>query len=275
MYTLKRIFDFYIFSNIHVAFAAFCLTKITLIENGVQSNLVPICVLLSTIVSYNLIRFYSASEYKNWLVLFTKKNKKNLLGLTLASIGALIYLSLFLNFKAIIALIPFGLLTLFYVIPFTGEKRKSVTLRSVAFLKLFLIAFSYAGVTVFFPLINYKIDVQGDEITTFIQRFLFIVAITIPFDIRDLNFDNINLKTLPQTIGIKKSRVVGLLFLMLYLGLDFFKGSTESNYRITFIIALISLFFLLKATEDQNKYYSAFFVESIPIFWLLLHVLML
>lgn len=155
---------------------------------------------------------------------------------------------------------------------FLGKKNNFVALRNVAFLKLFLIAISYAGVTVLFPLINYNIEVQSNEIVTFSQRFLFIVAITIPFDIRDLNFDNKNLKTLPQVIGIQRSKVVGLFFLMLFLGLEFLKNSTEANYRINFIIALISLIFLLKATQDQNKYYSAFFVESIPMMWLLLLV---
>ncbi len=272
MGTLKRFFDFYIFSNIHVALAAFCLTKITLIENEIESNLLPFFVLFSTIVSYNLIRFYNALENKIWFVVFIKKNKKTLLGLTFLSLGILIYQSFFLNFKAIITLIPFGFLTLFYVIPFPWNKSNSFTLRSVAFLKLFLIAISYAGITVLFPLINYSIEVESNEIIMFIQRFLFIVVITIPFDIRDLNFDNKNLKTLPQVIGIQKSKVVGLLFLMLFLGLEFLKNSTEANYRINFIIALISLFFLLKATQDQNKYYSAFFVESIPMIWLLLLV---
>jgi 4-hydroxybenzoate polyprenyltransferase len=137
-----------------------------------------------------------------------------------------------------------------------------------------LIAISYAGITVLFPLINYSIEVEKNEIMTFIQRFFFIAAITIPFDIRDLNFDDKNLKTLPQVIGIQKSKVVGLFFLMLFLGLEFLKNSTEVSYRINFIISLISLFFLLKATHDQNKYYSAFFVESIPIMWLLLLVFM-
>ena len=272
MGTFKRFFDFYIFSNIHVALAAFCLTKITLIENEIESNLLPFFVLFSTIVSYNLIRFYNALENKIWFAVFIKKNKKTLLGLTFLSLGILIYQSFFLNFKAIITLIPFGFLTLFYVIPFPWNKSNSFTLRSVAFLKLFLIAISYAGITVLFPLINYCIEVESNEIITFIQRFLFIVSITIPFDIRDLNFDNKNLKTLPQVIGIQKSKVVGLLFLMLFLGLEFLKNSTEANYRINFIIALISLFFLLKATHDQNKYYSAFFVESIPMIWLLLLV---
>ena len=271
---LKRFFDFYIFSNIHVALAAFCLTKITLIENEIESNLLPFFVLFSTIVSYNLIRFYNVSENKIWFAVFIKKNKNTLLGLIFLSLGILIYQSFFLNYKAIISLIPFGFLTLFYVIPFPWNKSNSFTLRSVAFLKLFLIAVSYAGITVLFPLINYSIEVESNEIIMFIQRFLFIVVITIPFDIRDLNFDNKNLKTLPQVIGIQKSKVVGLFFLMLFLGLEFLKNSTEANYRINFIIALISLFLLLKATHDQNKYYSAFFVESIPMIWLLLLVLM-
>ena len=100
---LKRFFDFYIFSNIHVALAAFCLTKITLIENEIESNLLPFFVLFSTIVSYNLIRFYNVSENKIWFAVFIKKNKNTLLGLIFLSLGILIYQSFFLNYKAIIS----------------------------------------------------------------------------------------------------------------------------------------------------------------------------
>ena len=274
MRIIEKIFNFYIFSNIHVAIAAFCLTKITLLEYGIENHLLPIFVFFSTIAAYNFIRLYRITKVQHWLNHFLNKNKKTVLGLTLISVFILIYQSFFLQLKTLFALVPFGLFSLFYVVPILKKNDSPIALRSISFLKLFLIAFSWAGVTVLVPFINYNIELHSKEIIIFIQRFLILLAITIPFDIRDMNFDNVNLKTLPQYIGIKKSKVVGLFLLMLFLGLEFFKGSTESNYRINFIIALISLFFLLKATEDQNKYYSAFFVESIPIFWLLLVVFM-
>ena len=270
MRIIENFFNFYIFSNIHVAIAAFCLTKITLLEYGIEDHLLPIFVFFSTIVAYNFIRLYRISKVQHWLNHFLKKNKKAVLGLTMISIFILIYQSFFLQLKTLFALLPFGLFSLFYVVPISKKNDSPIALRSISFLKLFLIAFSWAGVTVLVPFINYNIELHSKEIIIFIQRFIFLLAITIPFDIRDMDFDNIKLKTLPQYIGIQKSKVVGLFLLMLFLGLEIFKNPIERNFRINFIVALLSLFFLMKATQSQNKYYSAFFVESVPIIWLLL-----
>lgn len=272
MQMLKRIFDFYVFSNIHVALAVYCLTKITLFEKRIDSNLIPLFVLFSTIVSYNLIRFYSTSETQHWLDIFVKKNRKILFGMTLLSGVGLIYLTFQLQIKGIISLLPFGFFTLFYIIPLPFQKKSSVAFRNVALLKLFLIAISYAGVTVLFPLINYNMEIGLNETVIFIQRFLFIAAITIPFDIRDLKFDRADLKTIPQVLGIQKSKVVGLFFLMLFLGLEFFKYPNSNNLTINLIIAILSLMFILKSIPNQNKYYSAFFIEGLPIIWMFLVV---
>ncbi len=273
MQAIKRIFDFYIFSNIHVAFAVFCLTKITLLSHSIESNLLPWFVFFSTITSYNFIRLYKVFDINSWTSKFVKQYKKGILGLTFISLLIIIYLSFLLKLTTLLTLIPFGLFTLFYVIPLPIKKNNSLTLRSVAFLKLFLIAISWAGTTVLVPMINYDIELGDNEMVTFIQRFLFVVAITIPFDIRDINFDAINLKTIPQIFGVQRSKTVGLLFLMMFLGLEFLKNPMEiEQFRIHLIIAVFSLIFLFRATSKQNKYYSAFFVESLPIVWFLLFI---
>ena len=139
----------------------------------------------------------------------------------------------------------------------------------IAFVKLFLIAISWAAVTVIIPLVQHQIHIGSTEIILFVQRFLFVAAITIPFDIRDVTYDKEELKTLPQAIGVPKSKWLGILFLMLFLGLEFFKTTVVTEQlRIHFFIAVVTLLFLVKSTEDQNKYYSAFFVESLPMVWL-------
>jgi len=271
MQAVKRVFDFYIFSNIHVALAVFSLTKITLLEYSVESNLLPFFTLFSTLVSYNLIRIYKVSEIQHWTFQFVKQHKKGILGLTFLSLCVVVYLSVLLKLVALLAMIPFALFTLFYVVPIPIKKNSTIALRNIAFLKLFLIAISWAGVTVLVPLLNYNIDLHGIEVVTFVQRFLFVVVITIPFDIRDVNFDSVKLKTIPQVIGVQQSKVFGLLFLLLFLGLEFFKGTTEViPFRNHLLIAVLSLIFLFRATTNQHKYYSAFFVESLPIIWLLL-----
>lgn len=274
MRTIKRVFDFYIFGNIHVGFATFCLTKLTLGNYGISNNLVPFFVLFSTILVYNFIRLRKVSTNKHWLSFFISENKKVVLILSIVSFAVILFQSFFLNIKSIIALIPFGLASLFYVGPISFKNQFSYSLRSIAFFKIFLIAFTWAGVTVIFPLINYELSFGLNELLLFIQRFLIIVVITIPFDIRDLSYDHQNLKTLPQVIGLERSKVFGLFFLMLFLGLELFKSSSDSiDLRINLVIAIISMFFLIRANENQHKYYCAFYVEGIPILWLFLYLL--
>ena len=274
MRTIKQVFDFYIFGNIHVGLATFCLAKISLKTYGVSNNLVPLFVLFSTILVYNFIRLRKASTMQHWLSYFIKENKKAVLILSIVSLVLILFQSFFLNVKSLVALVPFGLAAMFYVSPISIKNKFSFSLRSIAFFKIFLIAFTWAGVTVLFPLINYNLPIGWNEVILFIQRFLIIVVITIPFDIRDLSYDHVNLKTLPQVIGLERSKVFGLFFLMLFVGLEIFKSSGDNiELRINFLIALITMFFLIRANEKQHKYYCAFFVESIPIFWFLLYLL--
>ncbi|MDY7396940.1 hypothetical protein UMM65_16965 [Aureibaculum sp. 2210JD6-5] len=268
MPTLKRILNFYIFSNVHVALAVFCLVKITLLTYQIHSNLIPLFCLFSTIFSYNLIRIFRVEEVQPWFFEFIKTNKSIIILLTVFS-GVIAFAMVFkFRYQTILWLFPFAVVTMFYVSPF-GTKKRKLSLRYVAFIKLFLIAVSWAGVTVLIPLIQHRISIGLDEIITFIQRFLFVVAITIPFDIRDMSYDKEELKTLPQAIGIQKSIWLGLLFLMLFLGLEFLKSPVQpEQLRIHFFIAFITLLFLAKSTDKQNEYYSAFFVESLPMAWL-------
>ena len=274
MRTIKQVFDFYIFGNIHVGLATFCLTKISLETYGNSNNLVPFFVLFSTIFIYNFIRLSKVSSFQHWMSYFISENKKAILILSIVSFVVILILSFSLNIKSIVSILPFGLAALFYVNPIPFKSKFPLSLRSIAFIKIFLISFTWAGVTVFFPLINYKLPIGFNELVLFIQRFLIIVAITIPFDIRDLSYDHENLKTLPQIIGLKRSKVFGLFFLMLFLGLELFKSSSDNiDLRINLIIALISMFFLIRANENQHKYYCAFYVESIPILWFFLYLL--
>lgn len=267
---LKQIIDFYIFSNIHVALATFCLTKITLLEIGISENRTAWFVFFSTLLSYNMIRFFRLNTIKNWYNDWIHNNEKALYFLTGVSLLPLLYFTFYLRIKAILVLIPFIFSTLFYVIPI-----KNKSLRNISGLKLFLIAISWAGVTVIFPLIQNYITIRTVDWITIIQRFLFVAIITLPFDIRDLNYDDKSLKTLPQQIGIYKTKFVGILLLMSFFFLEFFKNPLQENSLIILlIIVFLAAILLIKASNKQDKYYSAFFVEAIPIVWFLLVLLL-
>lgn len=264
----QKIVDFYIFSNLHIAVSAFCLVKITLLTNEVEESKTALFVFLSTIVAYNFIRFYRMSGIVNWFSEWMDEYKKILHIISALSLVFAGFLAIQFQLKAFFYLIPFTLLTFFYGVPLPFKK---ITLRNIPRIKLFVIGLSFAGITVIFPLIQNGIFLSMNHLTTFIQRFLFIVLITIPFDIRDLHCDIESLNTLPQEVGVKKAKIIGVLCAMLFILLEFFKEPVNDIQLIVgIIVILISTVFLIFSKEKQSKYFSAFWVESLPIFWFLL-----
>lgn len=275
MQFLKKIFDFYIFSNIHVALAGFCLTKITLLNFGYTTNLSPLFVALSIIVSYNFIRFYEIKTnrlvwFKDWFF----EQKIGLFVLSLLSSLGIIYLLFFTSFnvKSLIIVFPFALMTFFYVIPILKFGSLEVSFRNFPGIKIFSIAIAWAGITVLFPLFEEGLNFDIHVFIEFVQRILILIVITLPFDIRDVTSDSENLKTLPQVLGVKNTKIIGTIFLVFFILLEFFQ---KTNSVITVLIVIVAGFFLWFSTVTKSRYYSAFWVEAIPIFWLILIVLFL
>lgn len=263
----KKAVDFYIFSNIHVALACFSLTKLSLLYFKNDSNYVPLFVFFATITSYNYIRLTRQENIKSWLSLWLQDNKSYLLLLsTLSLLGTSIF-AIYLTLKAVFVLVPFSFLTFLYVLP--KRVSRSLNLRNLPALKIFIIALSWAGITVLFPLMQFGIFSEK-VLWLFLQRFLFVVVLTLPFDIRDMPYDSKNLLTLPHLLGLRNVKILGLIFLSISALIEIYIFKTH-NFWITIFITTGLAIFLLKAGINQNKYYSAFWVEGIPILWLILY----
>jgi 4-hydroxybenzoate polyprenyltransferase len=121
------------------------------------------------------------------------------------------------------------------------------------------------------PLIG-KIELmQWDVLLEFTQRFLFVFALTLPFEIRDLKFDMANLRTVAQIFGVRNSKIIGVLTLLTILLLEFIK--VESDIRSVISLILISVLLsnlIINSRIRQTKYYSSLWVEGVPILWCLL-----
>lgn len=173
-----------------------------------------------------------------------------------------------LSLEIILWMAPFGLLTVLYAIPFLSGFQKN--LRNVSYLKIIIIALVWAGVTVLLPLIDAKQIPNEITVYQFVQRFLFVCVLILPFDIRDMQFDAISLQTIPQKIGIEKTKKLGYVLLLFTLVFEFLISTNTVTRNAYLIVFFITLFFLMRAGKNQPKYYSSFWVESIPILWFLL-----
>ncbi len=208
---------------------------------------------------------------KRFVVNFFEAYKKEVFFLCGVAILGIGYFGLQLDYRELISLVPFLVLTIFYVLPIKKTSKLKQSLRTISGIKILVIAFCWAGVTVLIPIVHMKIGVSWEVLGVFTQRLLFVLVITIPFDVRDLSHDDTSLKTIPQLLGVSNAKRLGLFLLMLFLGLSVVLSSQDSSrLRIEFVVALIALALLVRSGENQHKYYSAFLVESIPILWMAL-----
>ena len=91
------------------------------------------------------------------------------------------------------------------------------------------------------------------------------------FEINDLANDDPHLQTVPQKIGVKRTKVLGLWLIILFFFLEFLKSNfNQKQIVVNFILVVLVSLFLLFANENRVKFYTSFWVESIPIFWWLL-----
>jgi hypothetical protein len=106
-----------------------------------------------------------------------------------------------------------------------------------------------------------------NEIGIAAQRFLLVIVWMLPFEIRDLQYDKISLQTVPQKIGVPNTKRLGLALLMIALVLEFLCSPGVMHRNVFMIVFFITLVFLMRAKVNQSRYYSSFWVESIPIIW--------
>jgi hypothetical protein len=275
MKVLKQLFDFYINSSIHVALSVFSLTWITLLEYGIPyDEALLFFVFFASISGYNFVKYFGIAKFHHrsladWL--------KAIQIFSFLCFISMCYYALQLRVNALFFIVGLGLVTFFYAIPFLPKHLfldSKNNLRNIGGLKVYLIALVWTGVTVFLPIINNDYTINADVVITGIQRFVFIVVLMLPFEIRDLMYDSLKLATIPQKIGVKQTKIIGVVLLGLFLLLEFFKeGTTVESLLVSIVISVVIGLFLLYSKKEQGTYYSSFWVEGFPVLWLFLILL--
>ncbi len=249
----KKILDFYINTSIHVAVAVFALVQITILSLNISTNLdVDYFIFFGTILGYNFLKYVEV--FKNRIYTF-QKNYPIVFVSLLAFLGMIFY---FFKLEEIyqLAFLRIGFVVLIY--PF---------IRKYGFLKMFVVAFCVTYITIYIPLLKYEFGLNSIYIYL-LQRFLIVVCLLIPLEIVEINHDSKTIYTLPQRIGIQNTKFLGYILLVLCVVFNFY----ELNFItvIEIFMAIVITIFIFFSSENRSKYYTSFWVESIPILWWIL-----
>ncbi len=271
MMVLKQLFNFYLNSSIHVALAVTsftCITVLTLNLNFDTSLLY--FVFFTTILGYNFVKYFGVAKFHQ------KRLTGNLNAIQIVSFISLVFIFYFANqlqFKTLIYMAFFTLITVFYAIPFL-PKYKNSSLRNISGIKIYVIALIWTGVTVIVPVVNADCELSADVMWLVLQQGIYIVVLMLPFEIRDLKFDNQKLATIPQKIGVPKTKLLGILLLVFFFLMEFLKDNTNNVKIIALLlVVIVTGLFVHFSKKEQNKYYCSFFVEGLPVFWLVLLIM--
>lgn len=264
---IKSRFKFYVESNIHVAMAVCSLLLISMLTYCQEISFALVgLIFFGTITGYNFIKYPNLFTAKTSLL---QTDQKQIQVLSFFSVIGMLIFSFLLPINTLLVICFFAFFSFLYAVPLYKFKK----LRSVTGIKIFIVAWVWAGVCFLVPIFHNHQSFTLDIGISFLQYFLFVFVLTLPFEIRDVNFDDLALGTIPQKIGIRNTKLIGLSVLIFILVLEMSKSIINLPFRVSYIIInVLLLVFLFFSTKKQDTYYASFWVEAIPIIWLLLFV---
>jgi 4-hydroxybenzoate polyprenyltransferase len=272
---LYSILDFFLFSNLFIAVCAVAQGLITYHLLKVPADKYVLAfIFFATIGLYNFSMLLSKpkkpedSPYKRVRWIFS--HHRMIISITLISILCLVPLFLlYLNIESQLLMVFTGLVAVGYNIPFLTLNNQNIGLRNIPGIKLFLIAMVWAVSCVLLPIMELQHSHQltitpGDTLLLVIKRFLFVAAITVPFDIRDLFQDRLYaLKTIPVMLGEKKAYIFCQFLLLGYLLLLLlFRQATYPDIAAVVLNLALTGWLIFKSNIKKNEYYYFLYLDG-------------
>ena len=283
---LSSILDFLLFSNLFIAICAVAQGLVTYhLLNAKPDRYILAIIFFGTIGVYNFSMLLSKPknpEHSPYVrVRWIFSHHRLIISITMTSVLCLIPLGLlYLSIEAKLLMIFTAVLALGYNIPFLTLNNQKIGLRNIPGIKLFLIALVWSVSCVLLPVVelehNYQINISSaDTLLLVAKRFLFIAAITVPFDIRDLFQDKLYaLKTIPVMLGERKAYLFCQLLLAGYLVLLLLFSQTINTDIIALSLTLLLTgWLILKSNIKKNEYYYFFYLDGTMLLQYLMLVL--
>ncbi len=258
-----RFFNFYLDASFHVAWAAVSFVHVTgMVLDIPLDNYLMLTLFFGTIACYNFTKYgVEAEKY----LLVSGRYQKWIQGISIFSLVAALYNFYFLPLTVWIGFGLIILLTALYTLPVLP---KSKNFRSLGGFKIFIVAIVWAMATVAIPSLAADKVLHLEIGIELVQRFLLVVVLMLPFEIRDLRYDPPELRTIPQSIGVKKTKYLGVGMAVCFFLLTFLKNDLTPEEMLSKGVIFALLLIVLRNTKKkQAKYFASFWVESVPLIW--------
>lgn len=278
---LKKSIHLVVFSNIFVAWCAASITFINTQYLGLIEYqwIYTFFIFFATFIAYNfqrLIRIKKTKRSQASIRLYwIHKNKRPLIFFNALFAVLAFILLLYLPIQFFLLSIPVAIISIWYVLGFKNNK----ALREIPFIKVFVIAMVWTLACFDIPLVlsDHPLDL---EILFFnLAFFAFLIFQTIPFDIRDIQYDqSLNIKTLASHYGLEKSKYItiftGLFSISCFAILSNSLFITDKKViLLSYLLSiLIGIVMVINIKKKAKELFFSLYVESILIFPFIFYV---
>lgn len=275
---LQPAFDFLLFSNVFMSLCAVAQGLLTFYLIGSKPAYPALGLLFtSTLAIYNFSILISKpqqpekSPYRRVRWFFS--HYRLMVTFTIVSILSLIPLFFLISTASKILMIFLAVLSFCYGLPLFTIGEQKFGLRNIPGLKLFMITLVWTMSCVLLPVLESQAvhlsNISMRDTTLLIaKRFLFIAAVAIPFDIRDLFDDKqFGLKTIPVAWGEKNAYLFCQVLLAGYLVLLFLfrnTGFSTDFWALTLSVVLTG-WLIFRSKWEKNEYYYFFYLDGVLI----------
>lgn len=239
------------------------LSSVVLINNTLgYQNLAPsLFVFFSTVLMYNLDRMFGDDWNLLKLIFKTPKSLTKVLRKTVTKLifqifflVPLIWLFSKVEGHFLKSLVAPAIVAVLYALPIG---KNELRLRELPFVKIFAIAFVWAWIGSFLAASTYG----QKEVLLFLERFLFIYALTIPFDLRDIKADQgKKINTIPIRMGPKYALRSALIAIGILWGLLFLFNDAYTLPKM--IVSIFALVLVIAWSRNRTWVYYLFFIDG-------------
>lgn len=263
---IKNSIQFLVNSNIWIALATVAFYELSLLQLGVdlKLNSTDIFLFFSTLFIYNLFRILGENiDPKSWYV----KNYNYTKTLSYLSFFASSIAFFFIDKYLLPVILLAGILTILYVGPFSINRSKRFNLRKFWFLKSIIVSLVWVLLTVVLPLLENNFLSFNFSIFS-LEKFFFILGITIPYDIKDLLEDKSNgVHTVVGKFGVEKTKWISNSILLLGLVLAIYMR--ERYLMAVVFVYLTAMYLNFRLDEQKDELWYTFLVDGTIILYFL------
>ena len=188
------------------------------------------------------------------------RNRKFIYGLLVINFALLLWSFPYGSWQKSLFFLHLGVISILYNVPDRFANTTFRSIRSIPLIKIFLIAYVWAAIGAFYPALEHQ-QPLWEVMVLFVLFFLFILAITLPFDIRDYYGDKKrSLLTVPGVIGIKFSKKIAIVLLLLY---SVAIGFIYQQFTGPVITAIAGIALISYSSSHRPDWYYTGWVDSL------------